>query len=409
MRATNVQAPSVQVRDENPRLAPVSPWPVFGDDERAAVERVLASGKVNYWTGDEARAFEREYAAYLGVRHAVGLMNGTVALELPLRCWSIGAGDEVVVTPRSFIASVSCAVLQGATPVFADVDRDSGNITAESIARVLTARTRAIILVHLAGWPCDMDPIMDLARRHGIKVLEDCAQAHGGTYKGRQLGSIGDAGAFSFCQDKILSTGGEGGLLVTNDDRLWRDAWSFKDHGKNWDAVYNRQHGIGYRWLHESFGTNWRMTELQAAIGRLQLGKLPQWRETRARHAAAYHEAFAGIRSVRMPTPAAHSAHAWYKFYAYLEPGQLRDGWDRERILREMTVAGVPCFVGSCGELYREKAFDGTAFVPPAPLQNARELGETSLMFLVHPTLGSDEVRAIAAAAAAILRRASRD
>ena len=383
-------------------------WPVYADDERAAADAVLATGRVNYWTGDECRSFEREYAEHLGVSRAIALANGTLALELALRCWGIGPGDEVVVTPRSFMASVSSVVLQGATPVFADVDRDSGNLSAATIERVLTRRTRAVIPVHLAGWPCDMAPIMDLARGRGLKVLEDCAQAHGARYRGSVVGSLGDAGAFSFCQDKIITTAGEGGLLATRDEELWRRAWSFKDHGKDWDAVYNRQHEPGFRWVHESFGTNWRLTESQAAIGRLQLRKLPAWRAARARNAARYVEAFAGLEALRVPLPPTDMEHAWYKFYAYVRPELLKAGCSRDRLIAEISAHGVPCFSGSCSEIYREKAFDQTDFRPRERLAVARELGETSLMFLVHPTLTAEQAAGMGSVVADVVRSASR-
>lgn len=381
-------------------------WPVFAADEQEAVIAALSSGRVNYWTGDQARKFEQEYASALGLRHAIALMNGTVALELPLRMWDIGPGDEVVVTPRSFIASISCVVLQGARPVFADVDRDSGNLTAESIERVLTSRTRAVIPVHLGGWPCEMDDIMALANSRGIKVIEDCAQAHGAAYKGREVGAIGHAGAFSFCQDKILTTGGEGGLLASDDDEMWSRAWAFKDHGKSYDAVYNRQHPPGFRWLHESFGTNWRMTELQAAIGRIQLRKLAAWRNQRRANAQVLIKEFRSIGGLRVPEPTAHSQHAYYRFYAYVDTAKLRNGWSRDRVVAEVSERGVPCFSGSCSEIYREKAFEGTTFGPAAALPVAKELGDTSIALLVHPTLGADHMGAMAEVLRGVLSEA---
>ncbi|MBP7609915.1 MAG: DegT/DnrJ/EryC1/StrS aminotransferase family protein [Steroidobacteraceae bacterium] len=391
-----------------PAFKGAAPWPSYADDERTAADAVLASGRVNYWTGEEGRAFEREYASHLNVSHAIALANGTLALELPLRCWGIGPGDEVVVTPRSFMASVSCVILQGATPVFADVEADSGNINARSIERVLSRRTRAVIPVHLAGWPCDMAPIMELARERGLKVIEDCAQAHGAMYRGSPVGSIGDAGAFSFCQDKILTTAGEGGLLATSDDAMWRDAWAFKDHGKNWDAVYDREHPPGFRWLHESFGTNWRLTESQSAIGRLQLRKLPDWHAARYSNAARYIVAFADLDGLRVPLPASDCRHAWYKFYAYVRPEALKRGWSRDRLMTEINRRGVPCFSGSCSEIYLERAFDDTPFRPRQRLPMARQLGETSLMFLVHPTLTEADTEQMAEIAADVIRSATR-
>lgn len=390
---------------------PFSPWPSFTAEEADAVQRVLLSNKVNYWTGTECREFEQEFAAWAGTKHAVALSNGTLALDVALKALGIGPGDEVVVTPRTFIASISCVVNAGATPVFADVEADSGNMSASTIAKVLTPKTKAVICVHLAGWPCDMDPIMTLAEQHGLKVIEDCAQAHGARYKGRSVGSIGHVGAWSFCQDKIMTTGGEGGMVTTNDEALWRAMWSYKDHGKSYEAVYERQHAPGFRWLHESFGTNWRMLEMQAAIGRIQLRRMADWTARRQANAAALGAAlqpFAGSNGpVRLPAFGCASGcqanagaqactagceHAQYKFYAYVRPENLAPGWSRDRIVEAINAAGVPCYQGSCSEVYLEKAFDGTGWRPAERLPVAKALGETSLMWLVHPTLTRAEI-----------------
>lgn len=371
---------------------PFSSWPSFSDHEADAVHAVILSNKVNYWTGQECREFEKEFAAWVGVEHAVALANGTVALDVALKALDIGHGDEVVVTPRTFLASVSSIVNAGAVPIFAEVDRDSQNITAQSIAAVLTARTKAVICVHLAGWPCDMDPIMALAAEHDLKVIEDCAQAHGARYKDRAVGSIGHVGAWSFCQDKIMTTGGEGGMVTTNDRLLWSKMWSFKDHGKSWEAVYERSHAPGFRWLHESFGTNWRMLEVQAVIGRIQLRKMPRWQAARQDNAQRIWSCASRLRGVRVPVVPGYVQHAAYKCYVFVESSQLLDGWSRDRILREISDRGVPCFSGSCSEVYLEAAFDDTDWRPKAHLPVARELGETSLMFLVHPTLTDAEI-----------------
>jgi dTDP-4-amino-4,6-dideoxygalactose transaminase len=367
-------------------------WPSFSVEEATAVKNVILSNKVNYWTGTECREFEREFAAWVGTEYAVALANGTLALDVALKALHIGAGDEVIVTPRTFLASASCIVNAGAIPVFADVDRDSQNITADTIRAVLTPRTRAIICVHLAGWPCDMDPIMELAEQHGLFVIEDCAQAHGARYKGRMVGSIGHIGAWSFCQDKIMTTGGEGGMVTTDSRKWWRDMWSYKDHGKSWEAMYEREHPPGYRWVHDSFGTNWRMLETQAVIGRMQLQRMSAWtaqRQANARRIAAACDEFAALR---VPVVPADVEHACYKFYAFVEPDQLADGWTRDRIVDEISARGVPCMQGTCSELYLEKAFDNTAYRPKERLKVARELGDTSLMFLVHPTLTEADI-----------------
>jgi dTDP-4-amino-4,6-dideoxygalactose transaminase len=388
---------------------PIAPWPVFAEDEIQAVSRVLASGKVNYWTGDEARAFEREYAQYTGRKHAIALANGTVALELALYALGIGPGDEVIVPSRTFVACASCAVMRGAVPVVVDVDAASQNLTAETIARALTPRTRAIIAVHLAGWPCDMDPILALARERGLKVIEDCAQAHGATDRGRPVGSIGDVGAFSFCQDKIITTGGEGGMLVTDDAGVWNRAWSFKDHGKSYDAIYNQPApapGL-FNWVHHGFGTNWRMTEMQAAIGRIQLRKLDGWRAARRRNAAALAQALSRAPGLRLTPPPEGVGHAYYKYYAFVRPEALKSDWSRDRIVQAVIAEGIPCAVGSCSEIYLESAFPA-ALRPAERLPVARELGESSLMFMVHPTLSEADMGETGRVVEKVMRRAVR-
>ena len=387
---------------------PFPSWPHYDADEIEAAGTVLACGKVNYWTGNECREFEREHAMAAGTRHAVALANGTMALELALAAYGIGSGDEVVTTPRTFIASASSAVMRGAKPVFADVDRDSQNITAATIEKVLTPKTRALIPVHLAGWPCEMDEIMDLARSRDLIVIEDCAQASGATYRGRPVGGLAHAGAFSFCQDKIITTGGEGGMLTVNDDDVWSRAWSFKDHGKSYEAVYHTQHPPGFRWLHESFGTNWRMTEIQAAIGRLQLRKLPDWSARRSGNAALLRKGLQSISALRIPRPPSHLGHANYKFYAFVEPQALKAGWSRDRIMSQVVAAGVPCYSGSCSEIYLEKAFDLPGHRPAERLPVARELGETSLMFLIHPTLEPDHMACAVDVVCRVMREATR-
>ncbi|OGA24460.1 MAG: aminotransferase [Betaproteobacteria bacterium RIFCSPLOWO2_02_FULL_67_26] len=375
------------------RAAPLPPWPQYAQDELDAVRNVLASGKVNYWTGQEGAEFEKEYAAHVGCRYAVALSNGSVALELALHALGVGPGADVVVTSRSFIASASCAVLRGARPVFADVDPASQNLSAGTVSRVLTPATRAIIVVHLAGWPCDMDPLLELARPRGIAVIEDCAQSHGATYKGRVTGSLGDAAAFSFCQDKIISTGGEGGMLLTNDRAVWERAWSYKDHGKSYDAMQARQRQPENGWVHESFGTNGRMTEMQAAIGRRQLVKLAHWLELRRRNARLLDAALAGVPGLAVHVPPPGFGHAYYKYCAFLDPARLRPGWDLHRVVEAINAEGIGCVASSVGEIYLEKAFVSSGLAPAARLPNARRLAETGMIFMVHPTLAERDIR----------------
>ena len=379
---------------------PFSPWPKFTQHEADAVSRVLLSNKVNYWTGEECRQFEREFADWTGSKYAIALGNGTLALDVALQALDIGAGDEVIVTPRTFIASISSIVNAGATPIFADVDEATGNITAETITAVLSDKTKGIVCVHLAGWPCDMDSIIALADEHDLYVIEDCAQAHGARYKGRSVGSIGHVGAWSFCQDKIMTTGGEGGMVTTDSELLWRKMWAYKDHGKSYAAVYETEQSPGYNWLHESFGTNWRMTEMQGVLGRIQLEKMSEWTARRTVNAQAILEScskweskgYLCVPRLEHLAQFSNANHAYYKLYVYVQSDNLPTGWTRDRIIEAINNQGVPCFSGSASEVYLEKAFDNTGLRPSVRLPMAKQLGESSLMFLVHPTLTAAEI-----------------
>ncbi|MCH7388481.1 DegT/DnrJ/EryC1/StrS aminotransferase family protein [Acinetobacter modestus] len=369
------------------------PWPSFTEKEADAVKNILLSNKVNYWTGQECREFEKEFASFSGTKYAVALANGTVALDVALKALQIGAGDDVIVTSRTFLASASSIVTAGANPIFADVELDSQNISRRTIEAVLTPNTKAIICVHLAGWMCDMDPIMQLASEKGLYVIEDCAQAHGAKYKGKPAGSIGHIAAWSFCQDKIMTTGGEGGMVTTNDESLWKKMWSYKDHGKSYDSVYNKQHPSGFRWLHDSFGTNWRMMEMQAVIGRIQLTYMPDWTKNRIENADKILKAFDHSNYFTVNRPTDDYLHAQYKCYVQVNINALPSGWSRDRIMQFINAEGVPCYSGSCSEVYLEHAFDNTNWRPKERLKNAQQLGETSLMFLVHPTLSEDNIK----------------
>lgn len=384
-----------------------SRWPQYSEDEIQAVSEVLRSGRVNsLYHGDCCRAFERAFANMCDMPFAISLANGTLALELALRALAIGPGDDVVVPSRSFIASASCVRSCGANPVFADVHPDSQNITAVTMASALTPRTKAVIVVHLAGWPCDMDALSMIAKAHGIKVIEDCAQAHGAMYKGRPVGSLGDAAAFSFCTDKIMSTGGEGGLLLLRDKAAWNRAWSYKDHGKDPDLA-GAPSGTSFRWLHTSIGSNYRMTEMQAAIGLCQMTKLSRWLRDRRRNAALLNDILEGLPSVRITRPPREADHAYYKYYAFVRPARLKPDWCRDRIIGEIIAAGAPCSSGICPEIYREKAFAGTHSEPKTRLGNARSLGETSLMLPIDPTLDQTAIRSMGKIARAVLMEAA--
>lgn len=374
---------------------PAPIWPHYDAEQISAVTRVLESGRVNAWTGPDVREFELAFAEMTGAAHAIAVANGSVSLNLAMECLGIRPGDEVIVSPRSFVVSASAVVRAGGTPIFADVDRDTQNITPETVAPLITDRTVGILPVHLAGWPCDMDGFVDLANKHDLWIVEDCAQAHGATIHGRHVGTFGDFGSFSFCQDKIISTGGEGGMLITNSSALWKNAWSRKDHGKDYELVYHGDHPPGFRWLHASPGTNLRMSGMAAAIGRIQVERLPEWHNLRTRNAAVLASMLADCPALRVPYPGNAVRHAWYRFYAFVRPERLKPGWSRDRIMTETEARGQTIFSGSCPEIYREKVFQTRGFGPAHPLPVAKELGQTSLAFRVDPTLDEKDMQAV--------------
>lgn len=372
----------------------IASWPVFSQEEVNSVSKILRSGKVNYWTGEECKKFEKEFSNWTGSKYSIALSNGTVALDLALIGLGVTNGDEVIVTPRSFIASASSVVNIGARPVFSDIDPLTGNITASFLEKKITKKTKVIICVHLGGLPCEMDEIMKLAKKYKLFVIEDCAQAHGATYKGRSVGTIGDIGAWSFCQDKIMTTGGEGGMVTTNNRKLWKKMWSYKDHGKNFDAVSSPSNKPGFKWVHDSFGTNWRMTEMQASIGRIQLTKIKKWTKLRNRNAT---EIISTLKKypqlIEIPTIPNHMNHAFYRVYASVKPGPNKNFWSRDRIVEELNCRGVPCFSGTCPEIYNEKAFINSNLAPKIRLSNAKSLGENSIALLCHPNLKIQDLR----------------
>lgn len=384
-----------------------APWPHFDDDEIGAVVDVLRSGKVNYWTGKEGRSFESEFSAFTGCRYAVAVANGSVALELALLGLGIGPGDEVIVPSRTFVATGTCVLIRGAVPVFADVDPESQNITGRTIEAALSARTKAVIAVHLAGWPCDMNSILQTARQYGLKVIEDCAQACGAEYNRRPVGGLGDVAAFSFCQDKIMTTAGEGGMLTTNNRETWEMAWSYKDHGRDVALSGGKNNGVGFQWIHNQAGTNWRLTEVQSALGRVALRKVASRVASRRRLAEILNHHFSEIPGLRIAVPPQSIGHAYYRYYCFVNREMLKSDWGRDRIAAAVRAEGVPCFTGTCSEIYLEKAFP-VQYRPTNRLPVARALGETSLTFLVHPTLIETDMLRTCRAVKKVMRTATR-
>ena len=371
----------------------LSSWPFYTKEEIERVKNVLISGKVNYWTGNETKCFEREFAKYIDVNFSVAFANGTLALSAAYLALGIKKGDEIITTPRTFIATSSTILLLGAKPVFADVDINSGNITADKIKPLINKSTKAISVVHLGGWPAEMESICALAKEYGLLILEDCSQAHGASIKEKKVGSFGDISTWSFCQDKIISTGGEGGMVTTNSEELYKKVWSLKDHGKSLDLVReNNQENSSFKWLHENLGSNCRLTEMQSAIGRIQLRNLSKTNYLRSRNANLLINELKDIPILRIPTPPNHLNHAWYKFYAYLEKKKLKNNWDKIKIIKTLNKNGAKAFSGSCSEIYLEKCIKKNNASPKERLPNAKILGENSLMFLVHHTICEEQM-----------------
>ena len=383
-------------------------WPHFYPEDIKKASEILKSGKINYWTGFEGREFEKEFSSYVGVEHSVAVDNGTNALILAAHALGISKGDEVIMSPRTFVASAFSIMHLGAKPVFIDIDRNSQNMDPESIEAAITPNTKAIMAIHLAGWPCEMDKIKEICDKHNLFLIEDCAQAHGAKYKGQSVGSFGDVNAWSFCQDKIMTTAGEGGMVTTNNKDYWSTVWSFKDHGKNYDTVYNKEHPPGFRWLHEDHGTNARMTEIQSAIGRLQLKKLDMWIDKRTKLSNIFNNAFKDLDGLRITLPPSHIKHAYYKYYVFTEPEKLKSDKDRDLIMNSLNDLGIACYSGSCSEIYKEKAFDKMFSSQKPSLKVAKELGETSLMFLVHPTINEEDIYKICEQTKKIIKQCQR-
>lgn len=377
------------------RNHPLPVWPTFSKTMIQAVSKVLQSGQVNYWTGNQGKRFEQEFSDYIGVKYAIAVSNGTFALEAALRSLDIKAGDEVIVPSKTFIATATAVLTVGAKPVFSDIDLMTENITSQLIKSLITPKTKAIIVVHLAGLPCDMNPILKLAKKNKIKVIEDCAQAHGAKYKGKQIGSWGDIATFSFCQDKIITTGGEGGIVVTNSKGLFKNIWSYKDHGRAYNLPKKENPTHSFQFIHKTLGTNGRMTEMQAVLGRLMLKALDQLvikrrsisnRLTMSINKLAIFEA--------KPELGTKFYHAYYRYHFTLNPNQLKKGWNRARIIRSINAEGIKIGTGICNEIYLEDVFE-EKIKPKKRLPNASLLAQTSLYLPLNPNYSNKDIQDI--------------
>ena len=354
--------------------------------------------------------FEKEFSEWCGTKYAIAVSNGSIALSLAYEAIGIGKGDEIITTPRTFVATASCASLLGAKPIFAEICPNSGLINADTIKAQITKKTKAISVVHLAGWPADMREIISLARKYKLAVIEDCSQAHGAQIiekdKPRSVGSFGDIATWSFCQDKIISTGGEGGMITTSSKKLMQKIWSLKDHGKSLYSVFKKEHPQGYKFLHDTLGTNYRLTEFQAAIGRIQLLKLSEWSAIRNRNAMILSNSLEELPLLRVPKQEFNKNNAWYKFYVYLNKKRLSSNWNRNKIIEIINKSGYPAFHGGCTEIYLEKCYGKIKNSRRLPV--AKKLGETSLMFLVDHTISEENMHKYANNIKKVIKQASK-
>lgn len=364
-------------------------WPQMSEKMINSVTDVLKSGKLNQWNNPAVKDFEKKFANYFGSNYAIAVFNGTVALELCIKTLGLKEGDEVIVTPRTFLASASCCAWYGIKPVFVDVDINSQNITLETIKSAITNKTKAVILVHLAGWPCDLKEICEYCREKGIYIIEDCAQAHGAKYNGKSVGTWGDINAWSFCQDKIITTGGEGGMVTTNCPHLYKLAWSLKDHGKGYDTVFNTEHPPGFRWLHENIGTNWRMMPMQAVIGSDALDVLEEWIDHRRKIASIYNNTLKDCQGIRLTLPPEKVYHSYYKYYFFIDPSKFKIS--RDKIIELINEENIFCQVGSCSEVYKENALE--QFSPKTELSITKKLFDSALLLLCDPTISEEKAQ----------------
>jgi dTDP-4-amino-4,6-dideoxygalactose transaminase len=412
-----VAAPALAI-DGGPKTLsrPLPPWPQFDRATDAKVLDILHSGRVNYWTGPCGRAFEEAFAKWLGTGNAVAVTNGTAALHVALAALGVGPGDEVVCTPYSFMASSFCALQAGARPVFADVGEDH-LLSAKTIEAAITPRTKAVVVVHLYGLVADMDPIVEMAQRRGIFVIEDCAQCLGGTYKGRKVGTLGDVGCFSFCQSKHFTTGGEGGMVCCNDDALAWECRSLRDHGCD-IAARLLGTGNGKATIFKRVGYNFRMTELQSAIGLGELARFDKWNlPRRARLAKALLDGLARHPLVkRLPQPTPERTPSFWLVPVTLDMKRLKKGITALRFAQALQAEGVGAYAILWPEMFREEAFQkrrgfgskGYPFGDPSfgePIDYtkcrcpvAHRLLASTIGFWVHPTYAPAHMRAAVAA-----------
>jgi dTDP-4-amino-4,6-dideoxygalactose transaminase len=373
-------------------LAPFPPWPQFAERTLTDILEPLKNGRVASWSGAKCAEFEQRWAAWAGAPHAIACSSGTAALHMALLACGVRPGDEVIAPSHTF-ASTSLAILHaGAVPVFCDVAEDQ-TLSPSAVEPLVTGRTRALVVVHLYGIPCDMERILPAARRHGLRVIEDCAQATGAEVQGRKAGTLGDAGCFSLSMVKHVSTGGEGGMVVTGSDQVAGVCRSLRNYGREQDADGG--------WAHARVGFNYRLTEMQSIIGLNELARLDSWNLPRRRgFAKIYDHAFSGLYGVRaVPLNSPQRLNAYWKYPLQVEPDRLACGMDELRAA--LAAEGIPEAGGAWPETYQEPAFaDPSGRRCPV----AEQLGKRTLVLALHPTWEKAHIETCVAAVKKVLR-----
>ncbi len=362
-------------------------WPHFTKKEINSVIQVLKSGKVNYLNGNEGLKFEKNFSKFTNSKYSIAVSNGTNALELALKAIDLKFGDEVIVTSKSFIASASCVVALGAVPIFADVEINSQNISLDSIRQLINKKTKAIICVHIGGWPCDILKLLKICKIYKIKLIEDCSQAHGAKVNNKSVGSFGDFGTWSFCNDKIISTGGEGGMITTNSYKNYQKIWSLKDHGKNIKKYLNIKNNYSFRYIHDSFGSNFRLTEMQSSIGNAQLLYIKERVKLRQRNANQYIKNFKNCKFIITPIIPKNITHSFYRLYLRFNFKFIKKNWNKNKIINKLNKLGFECSEGACSEIYNEKCFRNSKFKVKKSLKNCVELSKSSFALKVDHTI----------------------
>jgi len=377
-------------------------WPNFSKSLLLKINKILSNGVINYTTGNLGITFEKKFSEFIGNKYSIVTCNGTVALEVAIKSLDLPRNSEIIVPARSFFASASCIVNTGNIPVFADVDLATQNILSTDIERKINKKTKAIICVHLAGLPCDMEKIVKLAKQHKLKIIEDCSQAHGAMIDNSNVGTFGDVATWSFCNDKIISTLGEGGMISTNYKKIYKFCKTYINHGTN----INKKKSNKFIYNKNSFGTNLRITEIQSIAGLDQLKNLKKVQKIRENISKNFFKIIIKYKKFFNTFYTSKNVKsAWYRFYFFVKPNVKNFKKLRFKIIKDLNRMNVKCSTGSCPEIYLETAFKTLKNFKFKRLKNCKLLGETSIALEINHTLNRNEQKKDLTKLASVLKK----